>query len=75
MTQATEQVRFWNYLLELAETLEATPDANAQQALQEQLSTVHEAFGECADPVDHYEAYVALKLCSAIERVLQRQTR
>ena len=70
MSDANKQVYFWNYVLQVAETLEANPDANARVVLLEQLTTLKEAFSEDLDPVENYEAFVVVKLCAAIERVL-----
>lgn len=70
MSNSTEQVHFWNYVLQVAETLEASPNANARSVLREQLCTLQEAFSEGLDPVENYEAFVVVKLCAAIENVL-----
>lgn len=70
MTSANEQVHFWNYVLQVAETLEASPSANAKLILRDHLGTLQEAFSDDLDPVENYEAFVVTKLCAAIERVL-----
>ncbi|MEZ5527568.1 MAG: hypothetical protein R3F26_08555 [Gammaproteobacteria bacterium] len=72
MGDAGDQMHFWNFLLQAAETLEASPDSEARETLQEQLTTLNEAFSALADPVDHYEAFVVLKLGAAIEGCLRR---
>ncbi len=73
MSEANQQVQFWNYVLQVAETLEANSDANAKAVLLEQLSTLQEAFSEDLDPVDNYETFVVVKLCAAIQRVLSEE--
>lgn len=70
MTNPNEQVHFWNFVLQVADTLEASPNATAKAILREQLCTLNEAFSEDLDPVENYEAFVVAKLCAAIERVL-----
>lgn len=70
MTNSNEQVHFWNFVLQVAETLEASPNAKAKAVLREQLCTLNEAFCEDLDPVESYEAFVVMKLCAAIDRVL-----
>ncbi|MCB1649228.1 MAG: hypothetical protein H7A05_01865 [Pseudomonadales bacterium] len=72
MSDAGDQVHFWNFLLQAAETLEASPDSEARETLLEQLVTLNEAFSGLADPVDHYESFVVLKLGAAIEACLRR---
>lgn len=70
MNNYNEQVHFWNYVLQVAETLETSPNANTKAILHEQLCTLTEAFSEGLDPVENYEVFVVVKLCAAIERVL-----
>lgn len=74
MSESGDLVHFWNFLLQAAETLEASPDSMARETLLEQLGTLNEAFSGLADPVDHYEAFVVLKLGAAIESCLHRNT-
>lgn len=73
MSNANEPVHFWNYVLQVAETIEASPKSNARGVLLEQLSTLKEAFSEDLDPVENYETFVVVKLCAAIERVLAEE--
>lgn len=70
MTEIDEQAHFWNFVLQAAETLEASPSAGAKAVLREQLCTLNEAFSADLDPVENFEAFVVAKLCAAIERVL-----
>jgi len=70
MSDSTGQVHFWNYVLQVAETLEACPSAKAKTVFREQLSTLNEAYSDCVDPVERYEAYVVVKLFAAIDQVL-----
>jgi hypothetical protein len=70
MSNSNKQVHFWNYVLQVAETLEASPDASTKAVLREQLSTLQEAYSEDLDPVENYEVFVVVKLCAAIERAL-----
>lgn len=70
MSDLSEQAHFWNYVLQVAETLEASADADAALVLREQLGTLTEAFSEGLDPVENYETYVVVKLCAAIETLL-----
>jgi len=73
MSNFTEQALFWNYVLQMAETLEETPESEAKAVLLEQLGTLNEAFSACTDPVENYEAYVLVKLCAAIEQMLNKE--
>lgn len=70
MSDTTDQVHFWNYVLMVAETLETCPSANAKTILREQMGTLKEAFADSVDPVENYEAFVLVKLCAAVEQVL-----
>ena len=70
MSDSTDQVHLWNYALQVAETLEACPSANAKTILREQMGTLKEAFSDSVDPVENYEAFVLVKLCAAVEQVL-----
>ena len=38
---------------------------------EEKLATLAEAFGEEADPVENFEAFVMLRLCDALQRCVQ----
>jgi len=73
MSISNEQVHLWNYVLQIAETLEASPNANAKAILCKQLCTLKEAFAEGLDPVENYEAFAVVKLCAAIARVLSEE--
>lgn len=70
MSEPNDQVHFWNYVLQVAETLETCPSANAKTILREQMGTLKEAFSDSVDPVENYEAFVLVKLCAAVEQVL-----
>lgn len=70
MSDPTDQVHLWNFVLQVAETLEACPSANAKTILREQMGTIKEAFSDGLDPVENYEAFVLVKLCAAIDQVL-----
>lgn len=70
MSYSNKPVYFWNYVLQVAETLESSPRANANEVLREQLGTLKEAFSEGLDPVENYEAFVVVKLCAAIQETL-----
>lgn len=70
MSNSNKQVHFWNYVLQVAETLEASPNASTKAVLRERLSTLQEAYSEDLDPVENYEVFVVVKLCAAIERAL-----
>ncbi|MCB1666101.1 MAG: hypothetical protein KDI28_09985 [Pseudomonadales bacterium] len=73
MSLADDQVHFWNFILQAAEALEASADSAARETLLEQLGTLNEAFSGLADPVDHYEPYVVLRLSAAITECLRRE--
>lgn len=73
MSPADDQVPFWNFILQAAEALESSSDSTAKETLLEQLDTLKEAFSGLADPVDHYEPYVVLKLSAAISDCLRRE--
>ncbi len=70
-TQSPPLLSFWNFLLQAAESLEACDDAALREAAMTQLVTLQEGFGELADPVDHFEAYVVLTLGAQLERALR----
>lgn len=73
MSQPNEQLHFWNFILHTAETLEECPKSQARSTLLEQLDTLNEAFPSLADPVEHYESFVVLKLSAAIEHLLRTE--
>ena len=72
MTNTSDNVQFWNYILHIAETSDAAQPKEAKKILLEQLATLNEAFSEC-DPVENYEAYVVLKLSAALSRVMEQE--
>ncbi|MDP1930088.1 MAG: hypothetical protein Q8L60_01365 [Gammaproteobacteria bacterium] len=70
MSNSESNVHFWNHLLATAELMESVDAAQARSMVMEQLSTIHEAFGDCADPVESFEEYVVIKLSQAIHTAL-----
>lgn len=75
MSNPEYNVHFWNHLLATAELIEAqqmesSDSANARSVVMAQLSTICEAFGDCADPVESFEEYVVVKLSQAIHSAL-----
>lgn len=73
MRDSKEQVHFWNYVLQVAENLEAIPSDDGKLILRQHLNTLKEAFSDEADPVENFEAFVVIKLCAAIEQVLSAE--
>ncbi len=61
----------WNQVLFAAEAIDEAPQAHARRVAQEKLATLAEAFGEEADPVENFEAFVMLRLCDALQRCVQ----
>lgn len=70
MSSTPENIRFWNYLLHISDTLNAVDAKDAKATLIEHLNTISECSSDC-DPVEHYEAYVVMKLSAAIARVIE----
>lgn len=66
-------VHFWNHLLYTAELIETVESEHARSVVMDQLNTICEAFGECADPVESFEEYVVIKLSQAIHSALARE--
>ena len=64
MTKAQRELAFWNKLLSCADELQQ--EGKGLAACHEQLQTIVEAFDKQYDPVEHYEAYVALQLIKEI---------
>ncbi|MEH6596687.1 MAG: hypothetical protein V7736_14200 [Colwellia polaris] len=68
---------FWNYLYETSELIEnATNDVtNDNQAnislITKRLNTLELLYDRSFDPVDSYEAFVAVKLISALSKTLK----
>ncbi|MEY3666599.1 MAG: hypothetical protein RL572_139 [Pseudomonadota bacterium] len=71
MSASNASFLIWNQVLFAAETIEATPQAEARQVALEKLATLAVAFGEEADPVENFEAFVMLRLCAALQRCVQ----
>ena len=71
------QNNFWNYLYETSELIEnatndATNDNQTSLALiTKRLNTLEVLYERWFDPVDSYEAFVAVKLISALSRSLK----
>lgn len=74
MSTSESNVHFWNHLLATAELIESVGAADARAVVMEQLSTIGEAFGDCADPVESFEEYVVIKLSQAIHAALELQS-
>jgi hypothetical protein len=71
MSPSNPSFLIWNQVLFAAEAIEAAPQAEAHHIAQEKLATLAEAFGEEADPVENFEAFVMLRLCDALQRCVQ----
>lgn len=74
MSASNHAFLIWNQVLFAAEAIEEAPHAEARRVAQEKLATLAEAFGEEADPVENFEAFVMLRLCSALQRCVQPET-
>jgi hypothetical protein len=71
MSASNHTFLIWNQVLFAAEAIEAAPQAEARHVALEKLATLGEAFGEEADPVENFEAFVMLRLCDALQRCVQ----
>ncbi len=71
MSASNPSFLIWNQVLFAAEAIEEAPQAEARRVAQEKLATLAEAFGEEADPVENFEAFVMLRLCDALQRCVQ----
>ncbi len=71
MSSSNHSYLIWNQVLFAAEAIEEAPQAEARRIAQEKLATLAEAFGEEADPVENFEAFVMLRLCDALQRCVQ----
>lgn len=71
MTDSNSPVQFWNHVLYAAEAVEAATSEEARAIALAQLVTLTEAFGEIADPVEHFEQFVVLRLSSALQSCLE----
>ncbi len=67
-----DNVQFWNFVLNIAESAKAADSKDAKRILLDQLTTLNEAFSEC-DPVENYEAYVVLKLSAAMTDIITKE--
>jgi hypothetical protein len=74
MSASNPSFLIWNQVLFAAEAIEEAPQAEARHVAQEKLATLAEAFGEEADPVENFEAFVMLRLCDALQRCVQPDT-
>lgn len=72
MTKASDNVHFWNCVLQIAESTNEAKGSEAKKILLDQLTTLNEAFSDC-DPVENYEAYVVLKMSEAITKVIESE--
>lgn len=70
MSDTESNVHFWNHLLATAELIESVDAPYARSVVMEQLSTICEAFGDCADPVESFEEFAVIKLSQAIHSAL-----
>ena len=73
MSTLESNVHFWNHLLATAELIESVEPTEARAVVMEQLGTIGEAFGDCADPVESFEEFVVIKLSQAIHGALKMQ--
>ncbi len=63
---------FWNQMLMRSDSI-VDIDPNAPDALEQvraQLNTIAEQFDRVFDPADHFEEYVAVALCQALQRAI-----
>lgn len=70
MSNTASNVHFWNHLLATAELIESVDAPHARSAIMEQLRTICEAFGDCADPVESFEEFAVIRLSQAIHSAL-----
>lgn len=78
MSSAGNRVQFWNHLLATTELMESLQGKDSvardpeqiRAQIREQLVTICEAFGDDADPVEHFEEYVVIKFCQALDATL-----
>lgn len=73
MSESNPNVQFWNHVLYAAEAIAAAAPGEARAIALAQLVTLTEAFGEQADPVENFEAFVVLQLGGALQTCLQPQ--
>jgi hypothetical protein len=62
------ELLFWNRVLTLSESLEATDSADSMKS---QLLALEEGFHDAFDPADSFQAYVTLNLCRSLRRGLE----
>ncbi|MDO6446378.1 hypothetical protein Q4493_11395 [Colwellia sp. 1_MG-2023] len=65
------QSNFWSYLLETTETIESSEQTISLNQLESRLQNIGFLYEKTFDPVDSFEAYVALKLINTISQTIQ----
>lgn len=65
------QSNFWSYLLETTETIESSEQTISLNQLESRLQNIGFLYEKTFDPVDYFEAYVALKLINTISQTIQ----